>query len=110
MAQIPWGHNRFIIPKIKDTREAIFYASATLENGWSRDQLTIQIRNDYYRTKGKAVTNFKNLYRMFNLSDRDKAGRIHFASAMIMTGKNEKLIGKKYLLTWMLLNLSSFQK
>ncbi len=59
VAQIPWGHNRLIISKIKNTKEALFYANATLENGWSREQLEINIKNKYFQSKGKAVTNFK---------------------------------------------------
>ena len=32
VAQIPWGHNRLIISKIKNTKEALFYCNATAEN------------------------------------------------------------------------------
>lgn len=60
VAQIPWGHNRLIISKIKDATEALFYCNATAYNGWNREQLEIQIRNNYYQTKGKAITNFEN--------------------------------------------------
>lgn len=60
VAQIPWGHNRLIISKIKNTEEALFYCSATACNGWNREQLEIQIKNNYYQTKGKAITNFEN--------------------------------------------------
>ena len=60
VAQIPWGHNRLIISKIKNTKEALFYCKATAENGWSREQLEISIKNKYYQTKGKATTNFQN--------------------------------------------------
>lgn len=60
VAQIPWGHNRLIISKIKNTKEALFYCSATAENGWSREQLEISIKNQYYQSKGKAVTNFQH--------------------------------------------------
>ena len=59
VAQIPWGHNRLIISKTKNTKEALFYCNATLENGWNREQLEIQIANNYYNSRGKAVTNFK---------------------------------------------------
>ena len=34
--QIPWGHNREIITKVKESEEAIFYAQQTVEHGWSR--------------------------------------------------------------------------
>ncbi|MCD4758616.1 MAG: DUF1016 N-terminal domain-containing protein [Arcobacteraceae bacterium] len=30
---IPWGHNRTIISKCKDTQEALFYVNKTIENG-----------------------------------------------------------------------------
>jgi len=59
VAQIPWGHNRLIVSKVKNTKEALFYANATIENGWSREQLEINIKNKYFQSKGKAVTNFK---------------------------------------------------
>lgn len=47
VAQIPWGHNRLIISKIKNTDEALFYCNATIENGWNREQLENQLsKND----------------------------------------------------------------
>ena len=58
VAQIPWGHNRLIISKIKNTEEALFYCKATLQNGWNREQLEIAIKNKYFETKGKSITNF----------------------------------------------------
>lgn len=58
VAKIPWGHNRLIISRIKEIDIAIFYTVATIENGWSRDNLEIQIDNNYYAKKGKSVTNF----------------------------------------------------
>lgn len=59
VAQIPWGHNRLIISKTKDVKEALFYCNATLQNGWNREQLEIQIKNNYFETKGKSITNFQ---------------------------------------------------
>lgn len=60
VAQIPWGHNRLIISKIKNTKEALFYCQATAENGWSREQLEISIKNKYCQAKGTSITNFPN--------------------------------------------------
>lgn len=60
VAQIPWGHNRLIISKVKNVGEAIFYCKATLENGWNRDNLALAIKNKYFETKGKSISNFKN--------------------------------------------------
>lgn len=59
VAQIPWGHNRLILSKIKKIDEALFYAQATIENGWGRDNLEIQIVNNYYQRKGNAIANFE---------------------------------------------------
>ncbi|MFN8309240.1 MAG: PDDEXK nuclease domain-containing protein [Chitinophagales bacterium] len=59
VTQNPWGYNRLIISKVKNMKEALFYANATIESGWSREQLEINIKNKYFQSKGKAVTNFK---------------------------------------------------
>ena len=58
VAQIPWGHNRLIISKIKNIDEALWYASATITNGWSRDVLELKIDKDEYKRSGKSLTNF----------------------------------------------------
>jgi predicted nuclease of restriction endonuclease-like (RecB) superfamily len=58
VAQIPWGHNRLIISKIKHIDEAIWYASATIENGWPRDILELKIEKAEYTRMGKSLTNF----------------------------------------------------
>ncbi|MDR2118027.1 MAG: PDDEXK nuclease domain-containing protein [Tannerellaceae bacterium] len=58
VAQIPWGHNRLIITKVKDLDEAEFYCRATALNGWDRDTLEIQIDSRYYRKTGSATHNF----------------------------------------------------
>ena len=56
---IPWGHNILLLQKIKNANERLWYASKTIEHGWSRSMLTIWIENDLYHREGKAVTNFK---------------------------------------------------
>ncbi|NOY95275.1 MAG: DUF1016 domain-containing protein [Chlorobi bacterium] len=58
VAQIPWGHNRLIIAKIKNVGEAEFYCNETIKNGWDRDTLEIQIENKYYSRLGAAGNNF----------------------------------------------------
>lgn len=60
VAQIPWGHNRLIITKIKDIEEAEFYCRATIHNAWDRDTLEIQIDNKYYLTIENSTHNFSN--------------------------------------------------
>ncbi|MCD4697057.1 MAG: DUF1016 N-terminal domain-containing protein [Bacteroidales bacterium] len=45
---IPWGHHTLILTKIKDPEEAVFYIVKTIQNGWSRSVLQIQIESDLY--------------------------------------------------------------
>lgn len=61
VAQIPWGHNRLIISKVKNIDEAEFYCNETINNNWDRDTLEIQISNKLYFNKGSATTNFSKI-------------------------------------------------
>ena len=58
VAQIPWGHNILIITKCNSVDEARFYVAQTLEQGWSRDVLALQLKSNLHNRAGKAVTNF----------------------------------------------------
>jgi predicted nuclease of restriction endonuclease-like (RecB) superfamily len=57
VAQMPWGHNRLIVSKIKDYDEALWYALAANENGWTRDDLELKIEKRDYHRVGRALTN-----------------------------------------------------
>jgi len=59
VSQIPWGHNIRILQKIKDINERRWYIQQTIEQGWSRDILVLQMGSGLYGRKGKSVTNFK---------------------------------------------------
>jgi predicted nuclease of restriction endonuclease-like (RecB) superfamily len=59
VAQIPWGHNRLIINKIKDIEIAEYYAGQCLKNAWDRETLEIQIKSNYYTRIGKSANNFE---------------------------------------------------
>jgi len=63
--QIPWGHNMLIIEKIKSVDQAIWYIQQTIENGWSRNILSMQIKSKLYERQAKTekgkITNFANL-------------------------------------------------
>lgn len=58
VAKLPWTHNVILMEKLKDIKMRIWYASAALEYGWSRDVLTLQIDSQAHKRQGKAVTNF----------------------------------------------------
>jgi predicted nuclease of restriction endonuclease-like (RecB) superfamily len=60
VAQIPWGHNRLIITKIKEIEKAEFYCRETIRNGWDRETLEVQINSNYYLKLGSSSHNFEN--------------------------------------------------
>ena len=60
VAKIPWGHNILIFSKSKDVEEALFYVSQTIENGWSRDTLGLQLKSNLYLRTGETISNFKH--------------------------------------------------
>jgi len=57
--RIPWGHHIVIMSKCcGNVDKALFYVQKTIENGWSRNILTLEMEADLYSRQGKAVTNF----------------------------------------------------
>ena len=58
-AQIPWGHNQVILDKLKELELRKWYIEKTIENGWSRNVLVMQIESGAHLRLGKAQTNFK---------------------------------------------------
>ena len=58
VGQIPWGHVRTLLAKIKDVDVALLYARACVENGWSRIMLERQIEQQFHLRAGKSVGNF----------------------------------------------------
>ena len=51
--QIPWGHNILIFTKCSSIAEAAFYLRQTLEQGWSRDVLALQLKSRLHERAGK---------------------------------------------------------
>lgn len=60
VAQIPWGHNVFLMDKFSDSKERIWYANKILENGWSRSVLALQAESGLYNRQNNEhkVNNF----------------------------------------------------
>lgn len=61
VGQIPWGHNVRILDQVKDQQEREFYIRQTIQHGWSRAVLVMQIESNLYRRQGKATTNFERV-------------------------------------------------
>lgn len=59
VAQLPWGHNLVLLTKLKSAEERLAYATKTLENGWSRNVLVMQIETKLLDRQGSAITNFE---------------------------------------------------
>lgn len=57
-AQIPWKHNCTIIEQVKQRPVREWYIKKTIENGWSRSVLEVQIETLAFQRAGAAQTNF----------------------------------------------------
>lgn len=66
--EIPWGQNIDLVTKIKDPVQRLWYALQTVENGWSRAVLSVQIETDLFSRQGAAQTNFA---KTFSAPDSD---------------------------------------
>jgi predicted nuclease of restriction endonuclease-like (RecB) superfamily len=55
---LPWFHHVILIEKLKDLPKRYWYARQAVEQGWSRDTLTAQIKNRAHERQGNAITNF----------------------------------------------------
>jgi len=57
--EIPWYHHVVLIERVKCHHQREWYIQKTIENGWSRNILSMQIETNLYARQGKAITNFK---------------------------------------------------
>lgn len=58
IAQIPWGHNQSLLNKLDLIEHRLWYAQKTMEHGWSRNILELQIESNLLERQGKASDNF----------------------------------------------------
>lgn len=61
VAQIPWTHNIILIQKVKDRELRYWYMEQTLQNGWSKDVLSLMIKSELHKRAGSLVSNFKQI-------------------------------------------------
>jgi predicted nuclease of restriction endonuclease-like (RecB) superfamily len=59
LAQITWYHNITLLDKVKDPIEREWYVHQTIQHGWSRNVMVLQIESGLHRRQGKAITNFE---------------------------------------------------
>ena len=58
VSQLPWGHVIRLLQRVKDPDTRHWYIKASLEHGWSRNILELQIDAHAHERHGKAITNF----------------------------------------------------
>jgi predicted nuclease of restriction endonuclease-like (RecB) superfamily len=58
VGQLPWGHNVALVTKVKDPALREWYATACIENGWSRAVMIAQIESCLHERQGAAQSNF----------------------------------------------------
>ncbi|MDP1549133.1 MAG: DUF1016 N-terminal domain-containing protein [Nitrosomonas sp.] len=59
VGQMPWGHVRTLLAKIKSVDVVLLYAQACSENGWSRTVLEWQIEQRFHERAGGEMMNDK---------------------------------------------------
>lgn len=58
-AQLPWFHIVTLLTQLPTAPERAWYAAQTVQQGWSRTTLALQIKNRLHLRQGAAVTNFE---------------------------------------------------
>jgi predicted nuclease of restriction endonuclease-like (RecB) superfamily len=58
VSQLPWGHIIRLLQQIKDPDIREWYIRRSLEHGWSRSILALQIDNRAHERQGRALSNF----------------------------------------------------
>jgi predicted nuclease of restriction endonuclease-like (RecB) superfamily len=58
--QMPWGHIVTLIYAVEDKKERRFYIDGVLQNGLSRNILSMQIETNLFKRQGNAITNFQD--------------------------------------------------
>lgn len=58
--QLSWSHHVILLEKLKNHSDRLWYAQKTVEQGWSRNVLAIQIDSKLIERQGQAQTNFQD--------------------------------------------------
>ncbi len=58
LAQITWYHNLALLEKLDNAEDRLWYAAHSVEQGWSRNILVLQIEGQFHKRQGKTVNNF----------------------------------------------------
>lgn len=56
---VSWGHNIVLLTKSENNDERLWYAHKAIENGWSRNVLSMHVERSLYQREGRSINNFK---------------------------------------------------
>ncbi|MBI1850349.1 MAG: DUF1016 domain-containing protein [Planctomycetes bacterium] len=73
VSQLPWGHVVRVLQRVKDPEVHLWYTRSSIQHGWSRSALELQIDRRAHERHGKALTNFK---ATLPPDDSDMAGQV----------------------------------
>lgn len=120
VGQLPWGHIKLLISKVKNEEACLFYMQKTITNSWSRDVLGIQIKSNLFARQGAAISNFEStlpkpqsdlahqtlknpyVFDFLNLKESFKEKDIedqlvqHVTKFLLELGKGFAYLGKQY--------------
>lgn len=57
--QLPWGHIRCLLDRFDNPQDLFWYTNKIVENGWSRNVLSLNIKTELHKREGKGISNFK---------------------------------------------------
>lgn len=60
VAQLPWGHNIFLMEQIPIKQERIFYINKAIQHGWSRSNMAMHIEIALHTRHGPTFSKFSN--------------------------------------------------
>ena len=59
VSQLPWGHVVRLVQRVKEPGVRDWYARQSIQHGWSRSVLELQIDRRAHEREGRAISNFK---------------------------------------------------
>lgn len=91
VAELPWGQISLLIDMIKAEVERDWYAAQTLEHGWSRSILSMQIKSGLYERQGRLelkTTNFRDKLPPFQSDMAEQSLKDPYVFDFLTVGKD----------------------
>lgn len=76
VSQLPWGHISLLLHKLNNNQAREWYANKTLEYGWSRSVLNIQIESGLYERQAKNEQKINNFHKCLPKPQSDLANDV----------------------------------